>query len=420
MSASPLLDLRPKVRPELRFARPLRRGAAEVHLVRDPAGGRQLEIGAKEHFIIARLDGTRSLAEIGEQYAVRFRARLGEPQWQQMLGLLYTRGLLADAPAPAPRRAEEPARSTVLAGRVRMVSDAPALLDRLHLATGFARRRRFLLPLLTLVAALLAGVAADLGTLTDETVRLSGNPVALLAVGTLLWASLALHELAHGLVGRAFGGRVGEIGLRWVLPMSYLYCEVEDVRFFARRREQIATAMAGAVMNLVFLLPFYPAWLLLPADAQARPFLGALLLLGTAVALGNLLPLPPLDGYKALGYALDCLQLATESRRFTVLLARAAVRRDAGALRGYPVRLRLVYGGYALGCALLAAGLLAALGLLLAARFGRLAGCLPALAVLAALALWAGGRAVRAHRARRAHGAGDEMSARRESTDEHR
>jgi putative peptide zinc metalloprotease protein len=361
-----------------------------------------LELGAKEHFIITRLDGTRSLAEIGEQYAVRFRARLGEPQWQQMLGLLYTRGLLDDAPPPAPRQAPEPTRSTVLAGRVRMVADAPALLDRLHLATGFARRRRFLLPLLALVAALPVGVAVNVATLVDETVRLTGNPVALLAVGTLLWASLALHELAHGLVGRAFGGRVGEIGLRWVLPMTYLYCEVEDVRFFARRREQIATAMAGAVTNLAFLLPFYPVWMLLPAHAQARPFLGALLLLGTALALGNLLPLPPLDGYKALGYALDCLQLATESRRFVVLLARSAVRRDATALRGHPVRARLVLGGYALGCAVLAAGLLAALGGLLAAAFGPLAGYLPVLAVLAALVLWAGGRAVRAHREQRA------------------
>jgi putative peptide zinc metalloprotease protein len=403
--------MRPKVRPELRIGRPLRRGATEVHLVRDPVSGRQLELGAKEHFIIARLDGTRSLAEVGEQYAVRFRARLGEPQWQQMMGLLYTRGLLADAPPPAPPEPSEPVPSTVLAGRVRMVADAPALLDRLHEVTGFARRRWFLVPLLALVAALLAAIAAEFGALAHDTGRLFGNPVALLAVGTLLWASLALHELAHGLVGRAFGGRIGEIGLRWVLPMSYLYCEVEDVRFFARRREQIATAAAGAVMNLVFLLPFYPAWALLPAHAQARPFLGGLLLLGTALALANHLPLPPLDGYKALGYALDCLQLATESRKFTALLVRAAVRRDATAVRAYPRRLRLVYGGYVLGCAVLAAALLVALGplssALLGPGFGALAGYLPVLAAAAALLLWAAGRALRAYRKRESDRAGE-------------
>ncbi|MEV7211790.1 peptidase M50 [Kitasatospora cineracea] len=404
MKSRSLLDLTPRVRPELRIGRPLRRGAAEVHLIRDPDGGRQWEVGPKEHFVITRLDGTRTLAEVGEQYAAHFRARLGEPQWQQLLGLLYARGLIEGAPRPDPAApAKEPAErgsSGLLSGRVRMVADAPALLERLHRATGFARRPAFLVPLLALVAALLVAVAAEFATLLDETATLARNPVALLAVGVLLWFSLALHELAHGLVAHAFGGRVGEIGLRWRLPVTYLYCEVEDVRFFPRRRRQVATAAAGAVANLVFLLPFWPARLLLPEHAQARPFLGALLLLGTAVALGNLVPLPPLDGYKALGYALDTLQLATGSRRFALVLARAALRRDGARteLLRYPPRLRLAYGGYALGCAALAAAAPTAAGLLLADRYGPWAGALPALAVAALLLLWALGRA---HRGRR-------------------
>ncbi|KDN87489.1 hypothetical protein [Kitasatospora cheerisanensis] len=402
MSSRQLLELRPRIRPELRIGRPLRRGTAVLHLVHDPSGGRQLEIGPKEQFIIARLDGTRTLAEVGEQYAAHFRARLGEPQWQQMMGLLYTRGLLADAPVPVAPKGEEPPRSGLLSGRVKLTADAPALIDTLHRATRFARRRAVLAPLLALVAALLVAVAVQLPTLIDETRRLGENPVALFACGTLLWTSLALHELAHGLVGRAYGGHIGEIGLRWRLPMTYLYCEVEDVRFFARRRDQIATAAAGAVANLVFLLPFYPAWALLPAHAQARPFLGGLLLLGTAVALGNLLPLPPLDGYKALGYGLDILELATGSRTFAAVAVRAAIRRDGTELRRYPVKLRLAYGGYALTCAVLAAALLAGASALLASWFGPLAGRLPALAVLAALVLWAAGRALRALRGRKA------------------
>ncbi|MFE2347446.1 peptidase M50 [Kitasatospora cineracea] len=433
MKSRSLLDLTPRIRPELRIGRPLRRGAAEVHLIRDPDGGRQLEVGPKEHFVITRLDGTRTLAEVGEQYAAHFRARLGEPQWQQLLGLLYARGLIEGAPRPVPavtagqnaerhagqyaeRHAKEPAEqyakepagqgsSGLLAGRVRMVADAPALLERLHRATGFARRPAFLVPLLALVVALPVAVAAEFGTLADETATLARNPVALLAVGVLLWFSLALHELAHGLVAHAFGGRVGEIGLRWRLPVTYLYCEVEDVRFFPRRRQQVATAAAGAVANLVFLLPFWPARLLLPEHAQARPFLGALLLLGTAVAFGNLVPLPPLDGYKALGYALDTLQLATGSRRFALVLARAALRRDGARtdLLRYPPRLRLAYGGYALGCAALAAAAPTAAGLLLADRYGPWAGALPALAAAALLLLWALGRA---HRGRRGESGG--------------
>ncbi|WP_371483928.1 peptidase M50 [Kitasatospora sp. NBC_00315] len=403
MSGHDLPALRPRVRPGVRTSRALVRGTATLHLLLDPASGRRLEIGAKERFIIERLDGSRSLEEIGEQYARRFRVRLGPEQWQQMLQLLYRRGLLADSgPAPAAVPVPGP-RSTLLSGSVRMVADAPALLERLHRATGFARRPGVLVPLLALVLALLGAIAARLGALVHDSAELMAEPVALAAVGAVLWVSLALHEVAHGLAGRAFGGRTTEIGLRWRLMMTYLYCEVEDVRFFARRRQQIATAGAGVLMNLVFLLPFYPAWALLPERAQARPFLGGLLLFGAAMALANLLPLPPLDGYKILGYALGTVQLATDSRAFAALVVRSAVRRGAaGALGAYPVRLRLAYGGYALGCAVLAGTALALTGplcrRLLPASAAGAAGYAPALVAGAALLLWALGLLARAVR----------------------
>ncbi|MER5638915.1 M50 family metallopeptidase [Kitasatospora sp. NPDC002227] len=405
MSGHQLLELRPQVRPELLVSRPLRRGAAVVHLVRDPRADRVLELGVKERFVIERLDGTRSLAEIGEEYAREFRARLGEAQWQQLLRLLHGRGLLADAQAPAAAPKVE-APSGVLAGRVRMVSDPPALLARLHTLTGWAWTRWFGVLLSVLLVAEIIAVGLELGTLTDETARLAHQPVALLAVGCLLWVSLAVHELAHGLVGQRYGGRVTEIGLRWRLPMSYLYCEVEDVRFFARRRHQVATALAGAVANLVVLLPVYPVWALLPERAQARPFLGGLLLLGVVTAFANLVPLPPLDGYKALGYAAGSLRTATESRRFAALLA----RRDRAALRAYPARLRLLYGGYVLGCAALAAAVLVAAGpvcrALLPGRLAPVAGYAPPALAGAALALWGVGRLAQAQRRRAAAKAG--------------
>ena len=406
MSERELLALRPRIRPGVRISRALRRGTTTVHLLHDPGSGRRLEVGVKEQFIIARLDGARSLDEIGEEYARRFRVRLGEQQWQQMLRLLYGRGLMADGPAAEPEAAPAPAgRSTLLSGSVRMTADAPALVERLHRATGFARRRGFLAPLLALVVLLLAAIAADLGRLTDETAQLARQPVALMAVGVVLWLSLGLHELAHGVVARAYGGRATEIGLRWRLMMTYLYCEVDDVRFFARRRAQIATAGAGVLMNLVFLLPFYPVRALLPEHAQARPFFGGLLLLGVLMALANLLPLPPLDGYKILGYALGSVQLATDSRAFVALLARAAVRRGKpGVLAGYPVRLRLALGGYAVACAVLAGAALSLTGplcrSLLPERYAGAAGYAPALVAGAALLLWAVGMLARAVRRR--------------------
>ncbi|WP_308190603.1 ATP-binding cassette domain-containing protein [Streptomyces sp. HPF1205] len=366
------LALRPRVRPDLVVTPRLMRGPTPVHLIRHPATGARMEVGAKEHFLITRLDGTRSLADLGTQYAAAFGSRLGEAQWQQLLRLLSVRGLLAGGPEPA---AMEPAGDRRpgakgggwLSGRTRMVADAPALMDRLHAATAFARHKAVAAALAALCAALLAAEGVRFGELADDTRRLWHEPVTLCAAGVVLWVSLGLHELAHGLVARTYGLRVGEIGLRrWAGVMTYLYCEVEDVPFLGRRRRQVAIALAGAAANLVFLLPFWGVRALLPDSAQAAPFFGGLILPGTAMALFNLVPLPPLDGYKALGYALGTLRLASESRTYTKVVLAAAVLRRPGAGRraaAYPVRVRWVYGGYAVLCALLAAAALAGAGL---------------------------------------------------------
>ncbi|MFE3627822.1 peptidase M50, partial [Streptomyces goshikiensis] len=97
-----LLGHRPALRPDVLLSAPLLNGPATVHLVKDPVSGASFEIGPKEFFLVSRLDGSRSLAEIGAAYAQAFGRRLGEGNWQQLLALLGTRRLLAGGAAPAP------------------------------------------------------------------------------------------------------------------------------------------------------------------------------------------------------------------------------------------------------------------------------------------------------------------------------
>lgn len=426
MTTDAFLAARPRVRPDLVLGPSLLRGPTRIHLLKDPRTGRRLEVGAKEHFIITRLDGTRSLEEIGQAYSGAFGTRLGEAQWGQMLRLLGTRGLLDGGPAPvAPTPVPTPAEgpSGFLSGHTRMVADAPALMDRLHRRTALDRRPALLAVLTALAVGVLAAVAVSAGTLWRQTVHTAEQPVLLFAVGCVLWCSLALHELAHGLFARTWGGRVSEIGLRWILGATYLYCQVDDVQFLGSRARKVATACAGVLANLLFLVPFYVIWLVLPADAQARPAFGALLLLGVVTGLANLLPLAPLDGYRALGHALGVSGLAEGSRTFTALAARALLRRGPG-LRAYPPRLRLLYGGFALLTAAQTAALLALAGLvlrhLLPDGMALLAWWLPTALLAAALLLWGLGNLGRRLRGRRTEGSAEgRTEGRTESRTEH-
>ncbi|MGV9423242.1 ATP-binding cassette domain-containing protein [Streptomyces sp. NPDC003656] len=407
MTTETFLAARPRVRPDLVQGPALVRGAARVHLLKDPRSGRRLEIGPKEHFLISRLDGSRTLAEIGQEYAGEFGARLGETQWGQLLRLLHGRGLMEGSPAPTagPPPGPEHPPNGILAGRTRMVADAPALMDRLHRTTAWARRPAVLTVLTALALGVLVAVVLQAGTLWRQTEETARQPVLLFAVGCVLWCGLALHELAHGLFARAWGGRVTEIGLRWFCFATYLYCEVEDVQFLGSRGRKVATACAGVFANLLFLVPFYPVWALLPAGAEGRSALGALLLLGTVLGLANLLPLPPLDGYKALAHALAVVELAGGSRTFLALAVRRVFRRGAG-VAAYPVRLRLLYGGFALLIAVQSGALLvlcgAALRSMFPDRYAVLAWSLPPALLAAVLLLWALGGLGRSLRERRA------------------
>ncbi|MFG3428463.1 metalloprotease [Streptomyces californicus] len=415
MSAAPgaLAAYRPALRPRILLSDPLLDGAATVHLIKDAETGSSFKVGPKEHFLIARMDGERSLAEIGEEYAGEYGRRLGEAHWKRLLGLLGVKGLLAagadaapgsstalppgaigspgapvavppvaaasmgssaagpGAPAavppgaaasgratasgpPAPA-APVPEKRTLLRGSLPLVADADATTARLHRAVGFLLAPAVLAPLLALTLAMEAVVLVHAGELLLAVRGLLANPVLLTGTAVLLWVSTALHELAHGVVARHHGGRVSEIGLRWRLPAVIMYCTVDDYLYFGTRRHRIATAAAGAVMNLIFLLPFCALWLFAPLDDATHEAFAALLLLGSVQALVMLVPLPPLDGYRIASQLAGATGLAAS----TGVYLRLALRRSPEAA-GYPRRARIAYPAYAGATALVLACALAA------------------------------------------------------------
>ncbi|MEU4682597.1 peptidase M50 [Streptomyces xinghaiensis] len=362
---------RPELRSGVLVGGALLHGPATVHLIKNTESGLSFKVGEKEHFLISRMDGSRSLEELGAEYAARYGRRLADANWRQLLGMLGARGLLAGAPAgsgggpgagpdasPAAGPRTRPERK-LLSGSIRLVADADATTGRLHRAVGFLLRPLWTVPLLCLIVAMEAVLATRPGELVLGTKALFLNPVLLTAAGTLLWLSTALHELAHGVVARHYGGRVSEIGLRWRLPVVIMYCTVDDYLHLGDRAARIATAAAGAVMNLLFLLPFWAVWTLAPVDDATGDALAGLLFLGSVQALAMLIPLPPLDGYKIASQLLGATGLAASSKEYLGL----AVRRDPAAA-AYPRRARAAYLLYGLGAPLVLAALAAALAVL--------------------------------------------------------
>ncbi|MEU6083219.1 M50 family metallopeptidase [Streptomyces sp. NPDC047108] len=366
MTAAPaqLAEYRPALRKKILISSGMLHGARTVHLIKDTDSGRSFEVGVKEHFLISRMDGTRSLEDIGTDYAREYGRRLGDTNWQGILGMLGSRGLLQGSErAPVTsmsagarvKRKRKHARNSFMRGDRRLVTDADATTARLYRATRFLLTPYAMVPMLLMVAAMEGVMLLHLGEFVLGAWGMLRNPVLLAGAGCLMWLSTTLHELAHGVTARHYGGHVTEIGLRWRLPLIMMYCEVDNYLYLRTRWQRIATAVAGAVMNLLFLLPFCAVWLFVPSDDATHDALGGLVFLGSAQALAMLVPLPPLDGYKIAGQLAGATQLAADSRAYLVL----AVRRDPAAA-DYPRRARIAYLAYVLGTVLVLCALVAA------------------------------------------------------------
>lgn len=341
---------RPALRDGVLLSGPLLRGPRTVHLIRHPATGAAFEAGVKEYFLLSRLDGTSNLDDLAPAYAARFGRRLDEGNWNRLLGLLGTRGLLDGAPDPPPSAPAPTRTGTFWRGTRRMVADADATTARLHRFLRPLLHPALQLPLLAAVLVMEVALVLHFGELMDGTLELFRQPVVLAAVALFLWFSITVHELAHGVAAQHYGGHVAEIGLRWRFPAAMLYCTVDNYLFLPGRRAKLVIAGAGAHINLLLLLPFALWWALLPGDDPARPLLAGLLFLGSVQGLSNLVPLPPLDGYRMLGHALGAAHLAPETRTY---LALRAGRGGTEATAAYPRRARTLYTAYGIGSALL-------------------------------------------------------------------
>ena len=354
------LDQSPTRAPHVSMGPGMLRGAAPVYLVKNGDTGARYELGPREHFVLERLDGSRTLDQIGDEYAARFDKRLGESSWLQLLSLFGSRGLLsggeaaepsdtaraanpAAAPAKRPKRPKRESKKGFPAGDIVMF-DPEHLISFLLRVLRPVLTRRVAIPLVLALVAVEAAILAHFSELARESWHFAKQPSLIPIVFSLYGLSLLTHELGHGLIGERFGGRATEVGLRYRLPALGFYCTVEDMPLFRSRWQRTATAAAGIMVDIAFQAPFFALWMALPAADPTRIAIAMLLMYKTAGVVFNLLPLPPLDGYLMLSHSLNISRLAVSSGVYISQL----IHRTSTAARRYPRRAVIAYLCYPL------------------------------------------------------------------------
>ncbi len=312
--------LKPSLTPHLRLSRQRVRGDTWM-LLSVPGAARSVRLNAAAYALAGRLDGRRSVQQLWDAALQRDADAMTQDELIDLLAQLREASLLhfdraADFDLLLPhldKLARPKQRASLLAWRVPL-ADPSRLLDALR-PLGSAL---FSYPALVLwlLSQLMLGVLAlqHAPALWAHAQQWLATPrFALLA--TLLYLPIKLlHELAHGLAVRRWGGSVREAGVTFMLFMPVPFVDASAANGFARRRQRIAVSAAGIACELALAALALPLWLWLDDGMLRDAAFVTLAIAGVSTLLFNANPLQRLDGYYIFCDAMQLPNLAPRSR----------------------------------------------------------------------------------------------------------
>ncbi len=126
-----------------------------------------------------------------------------------------------------------------------------------------------------------------------------------------------IHESAHGLTCKHFGGQVHSMGLMFLYLAPAFYCDVTESWAYATKLQRLATIIAGIWIELMICGLAMIVWFNTAPGTWLHDFMYQVILLtGIAVVVLNLNPLIKLDGYYFLTEAIEIPDLKERSTAF--------------------------------------------------------------------------------------------------------
>lgn len=194
--------------------------------------------------------------------------------------------------------------------------------------TGFVQSVRYLFCLQALYVALaviVIGIVAGVVNfypIAQEFMRVAQNPTHWWLYLLMYPALKALHELAHAVLIKKWGGAVHEVGITLLVLMPIPYVDASDAWMFSKKSQRVLVSAAGMLAECVVaslaLLVFLTVE---PGIVQNVAF--ALFVMGSlSTLLFNANPLLKFDGYYMLQDWLDIPNLASRSFAYCRYLAR--------------------------------------------------------------------------------------------------
>ncbi len=286
-------------------------------VVKDPLTRRFYRFSAMQAAALAMLDGNHSAEFIADSISRSFQTNATRAQIEEFVEKLRNL-LLLDHPACWARlEAVNSGRRRWLANLLSIKIHAfnpdrllSRLLNKLDFCFG---------PTFAALVWLCIGAAAIISIANWESLFHSlGTLVSLYSLPLLFIVAfiiMTIHEFAHGLALKHFGGKVEEMGFLFLYFIPAFYCNLSDA-WMLRKRERMLVTLAGGYIQLFLWALATISWRLLATET----FLSRVCLVAVAFAgiqaLFNFNPLIKLDGYYLLSDYLEIPNLRSRAWSF--------------------------------------------------------------------------------------------------------
>jgi len=330
-----LKNLRPKLAPDVQIQVQEIRGESWA-ILRNALTGQHVRLNEMAMYLIERCDGQTTLQSICDSATADGFALDHHAIPTVLTTLCHSSMISLGVPGEEERLLRQYHHGTTLQRRQRWLSPLAIRLplhdpDRwlTHLSARLSWA--FQAPVWYGSMALMA-LALILGGL-----RFTDISVALANVATspghwwlflILYPLLkVLHELAHAVSIKHWGGEVHEVGITLLVLIPVPYVDASDATFFTHRRQRMLVSAAGLLVECTLAAIALLIWLLVEPGLVSNIAFAVAVMGSASTLLFNANPLLRFDGYYILQDWLDIPNLASRaSRYYHYLLQRYLLR----------------------------------------------------------------------------------------------
>ncbi len=322
----------------------------------DRVTGQHLRLSARAQDLWRMLDGRRTAQEIWDDLIRRPATAPSQSELVEWLMHLVGSGLvLSDHDLDARYLTERATKKR--AGQIEQRAASPlAIRVRLFDPDPLVRATwPFVRPLFTkaggVAVALLLAVALTLAILNAEALAGGLDTLLLSQLGLLSLALAypvmkAVHELSHCYALHAFGGRVREFGIMFLIFFPVPYVEASEATALPDKRARMLVGAAGILSELAIAALAFLLWLALEPGVERAIVFNFVLIGSVSTILFNGNPLLKFDAYYVLADWLEMPNLAHRAGDFLGdrFLSRVAGLRQEDFQPPDEARILAIYG----------------------------------------------------------------------------